>query len=171
VSGTENGVPNSGTFTLAHDGTNSLIGVAEKQGNFEEIGSGAKAVICSKSGAAWMCFSGAEVASLSAGVTAFVNIYGSKAALDALKAESTGLKGVTTSTSTFAGQTVTCITYHSTVDDSTGTFCVTAAGVIAEWKGTSSTGSQQMVLKTYSTSVPSSEFTPPATPTTIPTGT
>jgi len=156
----------SGTFTLAHDGTSSLVGFASKTGNFEETTSAGKSYICDKqsTAAAWTCYGGAEVATLGASLTDIAAIYGSKAALESLAAAS----GATQSSSTFAGQPVTCWTYHSKTSSGAYTVCVTGAGVIAEWKAQDSTGQSQMVLTSYSTSVPSSEFTPPATPTTMP---
>jgi len=170
---TSTGTPTSGTFTLAHSGSNSLVAATEPNGSFEEITTGTTSIICSKSSStgAWMCFGGSEVGSLGAGLTALTNVYGSKAALATLRAEAAKVSHLSESSSTIAGQSVNCWTYTSTTTSGTYTFCVTSAGVLAQLKGHSSNGNYEMDLQTYSTSVPSNEFTAPATVTTIPTGT
>ncbi|HXY43052.1 MAG TPA: hypothetical protein VEH29_02590 [Acidimicrobiales bacterium] len=162
-----------GTFTLAHAGSDDLVGFAGKTSDFEEIVAGTTDVICVKqtSTASWTCYSGAEVASLGASLTALEDVFGSHAALEYLRALAPAGTHLTQSTGSFAGQSVSCWTATTASNSGTYTYCVTSAGVIAEAIGKDSTSSWRMVLTSYSSSVPSSEFTPPATPSTIPTGT
>lgn len=167
VQGTTSGKSENGTFTLAHDGSSSLIGFAGATSTFEEIKVGSTVYLCTKASASWQCFSGAEAATLGASVTAVASIYGSGAALDLLKADAAAA-GATESSSTFAGQPVTCLTFPNKATSGTATVCVTSNGVLAEEKATTPTGNVLVTLKSFSSSVPSSEFTPPATPTTIP---
>ncbi|MGC9963567.1 MAG: hypothetical protein ABSE47_16950 [Acidimicrobiales bacterium] len=169
VQSTTSGKSTKGTFTLAHDGSSSLVGFVESTGAFEEIKAGSAVYLCTKTTASWQCFSGAEAATLGASVTAVASIYGSSAALDLLKADAAEA-GATESSSTFAGQPVTCLTFPNKTTSGTSTVCVTSNGVLAEEKATTPTGNVLVTLQSFSTSVPSSEFTPPATPSTIPTG-
>jgi hypothetical protein len=171
LTGTEAGKSVNGTLTVAHSGTSSLFGVVTAQGAFEEIVTGTTSVICAKQAAAWECFGGASAASLGASVAAFSDLYSSKAALALLKSDSALASDVTESSSTVAGQPVSCYTFHAKTDNGLYTFCVTASGVMAEWYGSDTTGNWKLLVSSYSSSVPSNEFTPPATPTTIPTGT
>jgi hypothetical protein len=169
VQSTTSGKSTKGTFTLAHDGSSSLVGFVEATGSFEEIKSGSTVDFCTKSSASWECFGGAEAASLGGSITAVTSVFGSSAALDLLKADAAEA-GATESSSTFAGQPVTCLTFPNKTTSGTSTVCVTSNGVLAEEKATTPTGNVLVTLQSFSSSVPSSEFTPPATPTTIPTG-
>jgi hypothetical protein len=159
----------NGTLTIAHDGSDSLFGVTEASGTFEEIATGSKSVICSKSSGAWQCFSGALGASISGSLTGIENLYGSKAAVAALKADSS-VSGVKESTSSVGGTPVTCFTYHATTTTTTGswTYCVTDSGVLAEANTQNTAGSSSLVLTSLTSNVSASEFTPPATPTSTP---
>jgi hypothetical protein len=161
------GKTTNGTLTIAHDGSNSLFGFTEPSGTFEEIATGSKSVICSKSSGAWQCFSGALGASISGSLTGIEDLYGSKAAVAALKADSS-VSGVQESTSSVAGTAVTCFTYHATATTGSWTYCVTDSGVLAEANTQNAAGSSQLVLTNLSSNVSASEFTPPATPTSTP---
>ncbi len=164
VTNTTAGVTENSTLTLAHDGSDSLVGATEKSGTFEEITKGTTAVVCTKSTGNWQCLTGPEAGSAAVALTSLVDVFGSKAALAVLKGDAPNAADVTTSSSTFAGQPVTCVSFHSPSNGGVYTYCVTSAGVLAESIGTSSSGTYKMVLTNYSSTPPSSAFTPPATP-------
>ncbi|MGO9557531.1 MAG: hypothetical protein ACLPQS_14065 [Acidimicrobiales bacterium] len=162
LSGTESGHALNGTFEIAHSGTSSLFGFDETAGQFEEIASGGKSTICAYVGGKWECFTGSEAAAFSGAVTSFENVYSSKAELAGLKAEETGAYDVSSSTQTVGGQSASCATFKTHTNNGSYTFCITAQGEMAEVKASTSTGSVTLTLSSYSTSVPSSTFTPPA---------
>lgn len=170
LSGTNDGQVTNGTFTVAHSGSSSLFSVDETKGSFEEIATSSATDVCTKSASTWTCFTGPEAATLGSTVSAFSDVYGSKAALALVQAH-LAQQGATSSSSTVGGQPVTCWSWKSTTTGSAGTFmvCITSGGVFAQEKSTTSTGTNTVTLQSYSTSVPASEFTPPATPTTTPT--
>jgi hypothetical protein len=168
ISGTESGKAVNGTFEIAHSGTNSLFSFDESASQFEEIGSGSKGTVCAKTSGHWTCYSGAGAAAIGASVKDFENLYGSKAELTELKAEESGAYDVSSSTETIGGQSATCATFKTHTSNGSYTVCITAQGEMAEVRGTTTTGTFTLTLSSYSTSVPSSAFTLPATPTTIP---
>ncbi|MGO8877563.1 MAG: hypothetical protein ACLQNG_17605 [Acidimicrobiales bacterium] len=170
LSGTNDGQSTNGTFTVAHSGTSSLFSVDETKGSFEEIATSSATDVCTKSASTWTCFTGPEASTLGSTISAFSDVYGSKAALALVQAH-LAQAGATSSSSTVGGQPVTCWTWKDTTTGSAGTYtvCVTSSGVFAQEKSTTSTGTNTVTLQSYSTSVPASEFTPPATPTTTPT--
>jgi hypothetical protein len=168
VSGVSDGNSDSGTFTIAHDGSSSLFGITETKGAFEEISAGGKVTICAKEAAGWTCFGGSLGSEFGASLDPFLDLYSAKAQAAQLKAEEAAAFDVTTSSKTVAGQSVSCVTYHSHTDSAEGTICVTSQGVMAEAFGSSSSGKWTLTLTSFSSNVPSNEFTLPATPTTIP---
>jgi hypothetical protein len=169
ISGVNSGVTTTGTFTLAHSGSSSLVAADMKQGQFEEIDTAGKVDVCVKSSGTWQCFNGGigEAASMTAALQDLVNVYGSKAALGALTRYEASLSNLTESSGTFAGQAVSCWTFHTKSLNGSYTYCVTSAGVIAEWISKNSLGHAKMVLTSYSTNLPASEFAPPAAPTSL----
>jgi hypothetical protein len=158
------GKTTNGTITIAHDGSDSLFGFTETSATFEEIATGSKSVICSKSSGAWQCYSGALGTTIGASLAGIEDLYGSKAALGALKADS-AVAGVKESTSSVDGTAVTCFTFHATTTTGSWTYCVTGNGVLAEANTQNTAGTSSLVLTSLTSSVSASEFTPPATPT------
>jgi hypothetical protein len=167
VSGTTGGIS---TFTVAHSGTSSSFGIASQTGAFEEIETAASTVVCAQSSGKWQCFTGTTAQSIGASLNSFVNIYGSKAALEALKNYESSAVGASVSSKSVAGQAVTCVTFRYPAQNGSYTYCVTDQGVLAEWSAQSSAGHWALVLSSFTGNVPASQFTPPATPTTLPTG-
>jgi hypothetical protein len=168
VSSTTAGKTTNVPFTIAHEGSNALFSVVEGSGSFEEIGIGSKAIVCAETGTTWKCFSGSYGQTLGASLSALTDLYGSKAALTTLKADESSSSDVTQSSKTVAGQNVSCWTFHAASNGGVYTDCVTSNGVLAEEYGQSATTKFQVVISKFSTTVPSSEFTPPATPTSTP---
>jgi len=158
------------TMTLAHSGSNSLFGVLTSSGQFKEILAGTATDICAQEAGAWHCYSGVGgmAAAFTSMIKEFENLYGSQALAQYLKADANIAVGTATSSKTIAGQQVTCVSFHLTTSSAHWTYCVTSQGVIAEAEGSASTGTFAMTMTSYSTNVPGNEFTPPATPTTIP---
>jgi hypothetical protein len=69
------------------------------------------------------------------------------------------------------GFSLSCVSVTgATNEKGTGTFCVTAQGVLGyvSWTGATAASAGSFEITSYSTTVPSGEFTLPATPTTIP---
>jgi len=101
---------------------------------------------------------------IGASLAGIEDLYGSKAALGALKADS-AVAGVKESTSSVDGTAVTCFTFHATTTTGSWTYCVTGNGVLAEANTQNTAGTSSLVLTSLTSSVSASEFTPPATPT------
>jgi hypothetical protein len=157
-------------LTLAHSGSDSLFGVVNTTGQFEEILAGTATDICVQESGSWHCYSGVggAGAAFATMIKEFENAYSSTTLAQTLKADESTAVGTATSTNTIAGQPVTCVSYHLTTNSDHWTYCVTSQGVIAQAEGSASTGTFDMKMTKYSASVPNNEFTPPATPTTIP---
>jgi hypothetical protein len=164
VNSTQSGVSNTAAFTIAHDGTKSLFSIVETKGSFEEFGVGTTDTICAKTGSKWTCYSGSLGAEIGASLTTFLADFGTKAALAELTAAAHG----SVSSRTVDGQTATCATFNPTTGSGSDTVCITSQGVLAEETGTNAEGTFSLKLTSLSTSVPSNEFTLPATPTTLP---
>ncbi len=158
----------TGTMTLAHSGTNSLVGFSTSSGKFEEMGSGSTAVFCEATGSTWQCFKGSNLASLEVSLTDMVKNYSSSAMITALKADTSLATDVSQSSQTIAGQPSTCVSFTLTTTSGSATYCASSSGVMDEFEGHSATSSVKVILSSFSSSVPSSEFTPPATPTAFP---
>ncbi|MGO9195873.1 MAG: hypothetical protein ACLQK4_01935 [Acidimicrobiales bacterium] len=167
LSGTEAGKAVTGTFEIAHEGSSALFGFTEGAAQYEEIDANGKQAVCLKTAGAWKCYSGSIAADFGSALTDFENIYGSKAALADLKAQEANAYDTSTSSETIAGQSATCITYHSHVESGSYTVCITSQGEMAKVLASSATGSFTVTLSSYSTTVPSSTFALPATPTTV----
>jgi hypothetical protein len=164
VKSTESGKTSTVNLTIAHQGSNSLFAVTETTGTFEEFGLDGKDTICVKQATSSMCYTGSLGAEFGASVNAFINNFGTKTWLAALKAASVG----SDSTRTIDGQSDTCVTFHATTGTGSTTICVTSQGVLAAAVGTNAEGTYTMTITSFSASVPSDEFTLPATPTTMP---
>ncbi len=156
------------TITLAHANSDSLFGVVTSSGQFKEFLVGTTSDVCVNSSGTWMCYSGAGSAEFATVIKEFEDAYGSTALAQYLKDDANIAQGTSTSTKTIAGQQVTCVSYHLTTSAAHWTYCVTSQGVIAEAEGSASAGTFAMTMTNYSTSVPSSEFTPPAKATSLP---
>jgi hypothetical protein len=164
VKSTESGKTSTVNLTIAHQGSNSLFAVAETTGTFEEFGLDNKDTICVKQAAKSMCYNGSLGAEFGASVNTFINNFGTKTWLAALKAASGG----SDSSRTIDGQSDTCVTFIAKTGTGSTTICVTSQGVLAEATGTNAEGTYTMMITSFSASVPSNEFTLPATPTTLP---
>ncbi len=162
----QNGKVVNGTFKIAHDATNTLFSFIGPQGSFVEIISKAKSTVCAHVSGAWKCFGGALAAEVAKSASALLD-FSPKAELAKLKALEGGAYDTSTSSQTFAGQSVTCITFHTHSNNGTFTVCVTAQGVPAEAVGTDTSGHYKLAMSNFSSSVPSNEFTPPAKTSTI----
>lgn len=154
----------SGSYVVAQQGSDDLVAVHEPIGKIEQIGVGGKTYLCNESVGflGWSCIYGPGVQHAQADLE-FADIFtliGTKAALDALKAHQ---GATTTSTGTVDGHSVACA--ESTPGASNAlTVCVLADGVLAEFESQSAAGTRKVVLTSFSTSVPSGEFTLPAKP-------
>jgi len=168
VKGTTSGVSQSVNFKIGHSGSSTAFSIAEAKGSFEEIVVSNKDTWCEKTAGSWSCFTGSLGATIGAALNVFLGDFSESATLDRIKAERAGAFETSTSSSTVAGQPVTCITYHSHTDGGVYTVCVTSQGVLAQVVGTTNQSHFTETLTSISTSVPSNEFIPPATPTTIP---
>jgi hypothetical protein len=164
VKSTESGKTSTVNLTIAHQGSNSLFAVAEPTGTFEELGLDGKDTICIKQAAKSMCYNGSLGAEFGASVNNYINNFGTKMWLAALKAASGG----SDSSRTIDGQSDTCVTFNATTGTGSTTICVTSQGVLAEAVGTNAEGTYTMMITSFSASVPSNEFTLPATPTSLP---
>jgi hypothetical protein len=149
--------PPKSSFNFASGGNSGVL-----------INNGTATYICSDQGGKETCISYGAGSSTNP-FLAIENLFSSATAAAALAsagaelhAHQTGLK-VVSGTSTFAGQSATCVTV-STKGTKTGKFCVTKKGVLA-YSGTSST--QYFQLTKFSSSPPSSLFSLPAGATTI----
>jgi len=167
VTSTENGKTVNGTFKIAHDGSDTLFSFTEPQGSFVEIVTKAKSTVCARVAGAWKCFSGPLGAEVAKSANAFIDNFSPKAELAKLKAVEGGAYDTSTSTQTFAGQSVTCITFHTHSNKGTFTVCVTAQGIPAEAVGTDESGHYKLAMSNFSSSVSSDEFTPPAKTSTL----
>lgn len=160
------GASETGTLTIAHSGSSSLFGVTTKKGttnaSFEEIITAGKTTICAKTAATWTCFGGALSTELGTSLDPFLHLYSAKSQITTLKAEEAGAYDITSSSKNVGGQSVNCITFHTHTNPGVYTVCVTSQGVLAEVDGQNSSGHWTLTLTSLSTSVPSTEFTPPA---------
>jgi hypothetical protein len=163
---TEAGKTESGTLTLAHSGSDFLFGIKFSTGSFEEIETSSSTVVCSATAATWMCYGGALEKDFAGSIDAFQNLFDPAKQSAALKAEEAGAYDVTSSSTTVAGQSASCVTYHSHTNNGVYTVCVTSGGELASLNGSNTSGSWKASLTSLSTSVPSSTFTPPASVTT-----
>jgi hypothetical protein len=168
VKATTSGTNQSINFTVGHAGSSTAFSIAEPQGSFEEIAVNNKDTWCVKSAGSWKCYTGSLGATFGASLNVFLDDFSESATLDRIRAERAGAYETSSSTGTVDGQAVTCITYHTHTDSGVYTVCITSQGVLAQVVGTNTQGHFTETLTSLSTSVPSNEFTPPATPTTIP---
>ncbi len=153
----------SGSYVVAHEGSDELISIDSSPGRLEQVVLGSKTYVCAQLSTGWQCFFGPASKDLGLEFSKIFGVVGTAAALAALRADSAG---ATTSTGTVDGRAVVCA--HSTTSSKTVTVCVLADGVLAEFESQSSSGTTKVVLSSFSSSVPSDEFMLPATPTTLP---
>lgn len=158
------------SLTIAEQSPDSLFAGTSSSGSFKLITLGTKSYICSggSGGTAATCFSAGAEASL-ADVFAF---YEPSYYLPYFQEAATAAGGhVSYSSKSISGFSLSCISVTGAKDENgTGTFCVTPEGVLGyvAWTGTTASSAGSFEITSFSTSVPSGEFTLPATPTTIP---
>lgn len=167
LNGQAGGTSTVGTMTVAHQNANTLIAAATARGSFEEIIAAGKVTICANEAGAWHCFNGSILGQFERLLKPLLRLYSVKGQLAALKDEQRTAYDVTSSTRSVGGQTVNCITYHSHVDAGVYTVCANAQGVMAEAIGQNTSGHWTLTLTSLTSSVPGSEFTPPAAPTSL----
>ncbi|MGO9334737.1 MAG: hypothetical protein ACLQCU_11945 [Acidimicrobiales bacterium] len=156
------------SLTMARQGSDSLFEGTTSSSNFELVTTGGKTYICTTpTGGSATCYDETGTASSLAEI---FDAYSSSTYLPYFQEAASASGGhATYSSKTVNGISLSCVSV-SNADGNAGTFCVTAQGVLGyvSWTGTTSTDSGSFELESYSTSVPSDEFTLPATPTTIP---
>ncbi|MFZ2058586.1 MAG: hypothetical protein WAV54_14360 [Acidimicrobiales bacterium] len=156
------------SLTMARQGSDSLFKGTTSSSNFELITTGGKSYLCmTPSSGSASCYKETGSASSLAGI---FDAYSSSTYLPYFQEAASASGGhATYSSKTVNGIPLSCVSV-SNAGGNAGTFCVTAQGVLGyvSWSGTTTTDSGSFELESYSTSVPSDEFTLPATPTTIP---
>ena len=157
------------SLTIAEQPPDSLFGGTTTSGTFKLITLGTKSYICTGgAGAAATCFSEATEASLADLFALYQPNYYLPYFQAAAKA---GGAQVSYSSKSVNGFSLSCVTVAgATNEKGTGTFCVTDQGVLGyvSWTGATAASAGSFEITSYSTTVPSGEFTLPATPTTIP---
>jgi hypothetical protein len=139
-----------------------LFGVKVSSVSFEEIETSASTVVCAQETGKWNCLGGAASQEFAGSLDPFLSLYDPKDESSALKADEASAYDVTSSSTTVAGQSASCITFHSHTDSGVYTICVTSGGELASLTGSDTQGSWKATLTSLTTSVPSSTFTPPA---------
>ena len=158
------------SLTLAQESPNLLFKGATSSGTFELVTLGAKSYICSQTAGAWTCFTlGSGTSIPEADLFA---LYEPKTYLPEFQAAASAAGGhATYSTKTVNGYSLSCLSASGVPgENGSGTFCVTAQGVLGyvSWTGAKASDSGSFEITSYSTSVPASDFSLPATPTKIP---
>ncbi|MGA3214118.1 MAG: hypothetical protein ABSD97_00315 [Acidimicrobiales bacterium] len=156
------------SLTIGEQSPDSIFKGVTSSGTFEWITAGTKSDICSETGSTWSCFS----AGAGDPEAALFDLYQPSRYLPDFEAYANS-KGAHTSFSsmTVSGYPLSCITVSGLPDETgSGTFCVTAQGVLGyvSWTGATAATSGSFEITSYSTSVPAGEFTLPATPTKLP---
>ena len=157
------------SLTIAQQPPDSLFAGSSSSGTFKLITLGKKSYICTGGGStAATCFNAGAEASL----TDLFALYEPNFYLPYFQAAAkTEGAQVTYSSKTVSGLSLSCISVTGAAGEKgTGTFCVTDQGVLGyvAWTGTTASDNGSFEITSFSTSVPSDEFTLPATPTTIP---
>ena len=158
------------SLTLAQQGSDTLFKGATSSGTFELITLGTKSYICSQSNSTWSCFSsGTGTTNPEASLFA---LYEPSTYLPEFQAAANAAGGhASYSTKTVNGYQLSCLSVSGVPgENGSGTFCVTSAGVLGyvAWTGAKASESGSFEISSYSTTVPASEFTLPATPTKLP---
>ena len=157
------------SLTIAEQPPDSLFGGTTTTGTFKLITLGTKSYICSgAAGSGAACFSEAAAGSLAGLFALYQPNYYLPYFQAAAKANGAQ---VSYSSKSVNGFSLSCVTVAgATNEKGTGTFCVTDQGVLGyvSWTGATAASAGSFEITSYSTTVPSGEFTLPATPTTIP---
>ncbi len=169
------------TITLEQSPPKQVFSTTDSSGNVSTLlNTGTGTYACdSSSGSTPTCTSMAAAGG-SGALSALIGVYNGSAALSVINgwesivaAHLTGVS-LTFSNTTLAGQAVRCAKWS--YQGSTATYCVTTGGVLAKVEtsggGSSSAGSSNFELTSFTTSPPASDFELPAgaTVVTIPTG-
>lgn len=163
IHGDFNGKPETGTFTIAHNGGKSLVSGDVSGSIFEEIVNGKTSSLCISTGGKWECLAGNYAKAIKAEVAVYTKEYTNKGVL-ALARQAAMEKDydVTTSSKTVGGLSSQCWAYHTHLDNATYSFCVGPSGALTEAMGSTTAGKWTMTLARYSKTVAASKFTPPA---------
>ncbi len=157
------------SLTIAEQPPDSLFGGTTGSGTFKLITLGSKSYICTGgAGSGATCFSEAAEASLADLFALYEPNYYLPYFQAAAKAQGAQ---VSYSSKSVNGFSLSCVAVTgATNEKGTGTFCVTDQGVLGyvSWTGATAADAGSFEITSYSTTVPSGEFTLPATPTTIP---
>ncbi len=161
------GQPTAMTISIAVDGSDAKVDVRTSAGsNIEEISTAGGTVFCSQGAAGpWLCFHAA--AGAGAGLASIAALYSPGHLLTtvqaAMAAEAAGGQ-IATSARTLNGFPMSCLTFRAHAGlASAATYCITSQGVLG-YAASSGPPATSMTLLSFSTSIPSGEFTPPATP-------
>ena len=160
------------SLTIAQQPPDSLFEGTSSSGNFELLTLDKKSYICSgqsSNGTGGMCMNEGAATS----EADLFNIYEPGSYLPYFQAAAKASGGqVSYSSKTVNGISLSCVTATDVTgqNGTGGTFCVTDQGVLGyvSTTGATAANSFSFEITSYSTSVPSNEFTLPATPTTIP---
>jgi hypothetical protein len=158
------------SLTIAEEPPDSLFGGTTASGTFKLITLGTKSYICSggAGGTGATCFSEGAEASLADLFALYQPNYYLPYFQAAAKAAGAQ---VSYSSKSVNGFSLSCVSVTgATNEKGTGTFCVTGQGVLGyvSWTGATAASAGSFEITSFSTTVPSDEFTLPATPTTIP---
>ncbi len=158
------------SLTIAEEPPDSLFGGTTASGSFKLITLGTKSYICSggAGGTAATCFSEGADASLADLFALYEPNYYLPYFQAAAKAAGAQ---VSYSSKSVNGFSLSCVAVAgATNEKGTGTFCVTDQGVLGyvSWTGATAASAGSFEITSFSTTVPSGEFTLPATPTKIP---
>ena len=158
------------SLTIAEEPPDSLFGGTTASGSFKLITLGTKSYICSggAGGTGATCFSAGAEASLADVFALYEPNYYLPYFQAAAKAAGAQ---VSYSSKSVNGFSLSCVAVAgATNEKGTGTFCVTDQGVLGyvSWTGATAASAGSFEITSFSTTVPSGEFTLPATPTTIP---
>ena len=158
------------SLTIAQQSPNSLFKGVSGGSTFEFLSIGTKSYLCSQTAGKWICLNGGK----SNPEASLLTVYQPGAYLPYVQAAAKAHGATATySTKSVNGFSLSCVSVTGAKgEQGTGTFCVTAQGVLGyvAWSGNTPANSGSFEITDYSTSVPGSDFTLPAKPTSIPIG-
>jgi len=153
-------------LTIAQQAPNALFKGVSSAGTFELITRGTKSYLCSETNGTWLCFNGGK----SNPEAALFAVYEPGTYFPEVQAAVKAEGGQASySTKSVNGFELSCVSVSgATGEKGSGTYCVTAQGILGYVSYSSGASKGGFEIESFSTSVPSSEFTLPATPSTIP---
>jgi hypothetical protein len=158
------------SLTIGQQSPDQIFKGTTASGAFELLTLGTKGYLCSQSGGAgWTCF---DETAANPDAELFA-LYEPAKYLPYFQAAASAAGAHTSySSMSVGGFPLSCITVSGAPNENgSGTFCVTAQGVLGyvSWTGAAVSDSGSFEISSFSTSVPAGEFNLPATPTAIPT--